>query len=65
MSQMAIAWTLRNPRVTSALIGASIAQLAENLDAFANTLFSAEELATIDLYAVESGIDLWLEPSTG
>lgn len=60
LAQMAIAWVLRDRRVTSALIGASsVAQLDENLDALKNLEFDAHELATIDQYAVESGIDLW------
>ena len=65
LSQMALAWTLRDPRVTSALIGASsVAQLDENLGALNNLSFSSHELAAIDQYAVESGIDLWREPAT-
>ncbi|MHB8333495.1 MAG: L-glyceraldehyde 3-phosphate reductase [Acidimicrobiales bacterium] len=60
LAQMAIAWTLRDPRVTSALIGASsVAQLDDNLDALDYLEFSAEELATIDRHAVEGDIDLW------
>jgi L-glyceraldehyde 3-phosphate reductase len=65
LAQMALAWTLRDSRVTSALIGASsVAQLEENLGALNNLTFSAEELTTIDQYAVESGIDLWRGPAT-
>jgi len=65
LSQMAIAWVLRSPRVTSALIGASsVAQLDENLDALNNLSFSDDELSRIDQYAVESGIDLWRGPAT-
>jgi L-glyceraldehyde 3-phosphate reductase len=65
LAQMALAWTLRDPRVTSALIGASsVAQLEENLGALNNLAFSAEELKRIDQYAVESGIDLWRGPAT-
>ena len=60
LAQMAIAWTLRDPRVTSALIGASsVAQLDDNLDALDYLEFSAEELAAIDRHAVEGDIDLW------
>jgi len=60
LSQMALSWALRDPRVTSVLIGASsVAQLDENLDALTNLEFSAEELARIDQYAVEGHIDLW------
>ena len=57
---MALAWTLRDPRVTSTLIGASsVAQLEENVAALDRLDFSAEELAEIDRYATESGINLW------
>jgi L-glyceraldehyde 3-phosphate reductase len=65
LSQMALAWALRDPRVTSVLIGASsVAQLEENLGALNNLAFSGEELAKIDQYAVESHIDLWRGPAT-
>jgi L-glyceraldehyde 3-phosphate reductase len=65
LAQMAIAWVLRDPRVTSALIGASsVQQLDDNLDALKNLAFSSEELATIDQHAVEGGIDLWRGPAT-
>jgi L-glyceraldehyde 3-phosphate reductase len=65
LSQMALAWVLRDPRVTSALIGASsVEQLDENLDALDNLSFSSEELALIDGHAVEGGIDLWRGPAT-
>ena len=64
LAQLALAWVLRDPAVTSTLIGASsVAQLDENLGALKNLEFSAEELAEIDRYAVESGIDLWRESS--
>jgi L-glyceraldehyde 3-phosphate reductase len=60
LAQMAIAWTLRDPRVTSSLIGASsVKQLEDSLGAVDNLDFSDEELATIDRYAVEAGINLW------
>ena len=60
LAQMAIAWTLRDPRVTSALIGASsVAQLDANLDALDYLEFSDDELEAIDRHAVEGGIDLW------
>jgi len=60
LAQMALAWALRDPRVSSVLLGASsVAQLDENLDALSNLAFSGEELEAIDRYAVESGIDLW------
>ena len=62
LAQMAIAWTLRDPRVTSSLIGASsLAQLNANLDALDHLDFSSDELAEIDRYAVEGDIDLWRE----
>jgi L-glyceraldehyde 3-phosphate reductase len=65
LAQMALAWTLRDPRVSSALIGASsVAQLEENIGALNNLAFSAEELQKIDHFAVESGIDLWRGPAT-
>jgi L-glyceraldehyde 3-phosphate reductase len=65
MAQLAIAWALRNPVVTSVLLGASsVAQLDENLDALNNLDFSAEELTRIDEFAVESGIDLWRRPAS-
>ena len=60
LAQMAISWTLRDPRVTSALVGASsVGQLEENLAAAAKTTFSAEEIAAIDKNAVEAGINIW------
>ena len=60
LAQMAIAWVLRDPRVTSALIGArSVAQLDDSLGALDNLAFTAEELAAIDQHAVEGGVDLW------
>ncbi|NSZ18487.1 L-glyceraldehyde 3-phosphate reductase [Agrobacterium vitis] len=64
LAQLAIAWVLRDPRVTSALIGASSArQIQENVDALNNLSFTADELAEIDRYAVEGGINLWEKPS--
>jgi L-glyceraldehyde 3-phosphate reductase len=60
LAQMAIAWILRDSRVTSALIGArNVEQLDNSLDALKNLNFTADELAEIDKYAVDSGIDLW------
>src|ERR1019366_3044698 len=57
LAQMALAWTLRDPRVTSAVIGAgSVDQLEENIGALHNLEFSAAELAQIDRHATESGI---------
>src|ERR1700716_553822 len=60
LAQMAIAWALRDPRVTSALIGASsVAQLEQNVAALENLDFTAEELAEIDRHATESDINIW------
>lgn len=65
LAQMAIAWVLRNPAVTSALIGArTVAQLDSSLDALDNLEFSGEELAAIDRSATEGGIDLWRSQSS-
>ena len=65
LSQMAIAWVLRDPRVTSALIGArTVAQLADSLGSLNNLAFSPEELAEIDVFATEGDIDLWKVSST-
>ena len=65
LAQMALAWVLRDPRVATTLIGASSPeQIRENVGALANLLFSADELAEIDQYAVESGVNLWAKPST-
>ena len=65
VSQLAIAWALRDPRVTSVLLGASsVAQLEENLASLDNLVFSTDELTQIDQYAVESDINLWRGPST-
>ena len=60
LAQLAISWTLRNPGVTSALVGASsVAQLEANLAAVQNLSFTDTELAAIDEYAVDMGINLW------
>nr|WP_321983605.1 L-glyceraldehyde 3-phosphate reductase [uncultured Lichenicoccus sp.] len=65
LAQMAIAWVLRDRRVTSALIGArSVRQLDDSLDALRTLGFSADELREIDSHAVESGIDLWRGSAT-
>lgn len=62
LAQMAIAWVLRDSRVTSALIGArNVEQLDDSLDALKNLQFSKEELAQIDAYAKEGDIDIWKE----
>ena len=60
LAQLALTWTLRDPRVTSALIGASsVRQLEDNVAALDAPPLTADEIAEIDKYAVESGIDLW------
>jgi L-glyceraldehyde 3-phosphate reductase len=60
LAQLAISWVLRDPRVTSALIGASsVHQLEENLAAAQNTTFSDEDQAEIDRNAIDSGINIW------
>ncbi|MGH2637627.1 MAG: aldo/keto reductase, partial [Actinomycetota bacterium] len=65
LAQMAIAWTLRDPRVTSALIGASsVRQLEQNVSALQKLDFDAEELAEIDRLAIDAGINLWAESSS-
>lgn len=64
LAQMAIAWVLRDPRVASALVGASsVKQLEENFAATKNLHLDADELKQIDQFAVDSGIDLWRESS--
>jgi L-glyceraldehyde 3-phosphate reductase len=64
LAQMAIAWTLRDARVTSALIGASsVEQLEQNLAALERLKFDDAELAEIDRHAVDAGINLWAESS--
>jgi L-glyceraldehyde 3-phosphate reductase len=64
LAQMALAWTLRDSRVTSALIGASsVEQLEDNLRALDNLEFSEDELAAIDHHATESSINLWATSS--
>ncbi len=65
LSQLALAWALRDPRVTSALIGvSSIAQLETNVDALKNLEFTEQELSEIDRYAVDAGINLWARSSS-
>jgi L-glyceraldehyde 3-phosphate reductase len=64
LAQMAIAWVLRDPRVTSALIGASsVAQLETNVGALENLSFTDDELAEIDTHAVDAGINIWAQSS--
>jgi len=65
LPQMALAWALRDPRVTTALIGASSAnQIRENVGALRQMQFSDDELKRIDTHAQEGGIDLWQRSST-
>jgi L-glyceraldehyde 3-phosphate reductase len=65
LAQMALSWCLRDPRMTSVLIGASsVRQLDDNIAALGNLTFSADELAEIDTYAVaDAGINLWASSS--
>ena len=66
LAQLALAWALRDERVTSVLIGASsVAQLETNLGALAGPAFTDDELATIDQHAVDAGINLWKRSSDG
>jgi L-glyceraldehyde 3-phosphate reductase len=66
LAQMAVAWVLRDPVVTSALIGASsVAQLEQNVAALDKPDFSKDELAEIDRYATEGGINIWAASSAG
>jgi L-glyceraldehyde 3-phosphate reductase len=66
LAQMAIAWTLRDPRVTSSLIGArNVQQLEDSLGALRNLEFSDDELAEIDGHAVDAGINIWKASSDG
>jgi len=65
LAQMALAWTLRDARVTSALVGVSrIEQLEANLAALERPEFTPEELAEIDQHAVEAGVNIWEGSST-
>ncbi|TFV86810.1 L-glyceraldehyde 3-phosphate reductase [Blastococcus sp. CT_GayMR16] len=65
LAQMALAWALRDRRVTTVLVGASsVDQLDQNLDALDGLAFADDELAAIDRHAVDSGIDLWAGPRT-
>ena len=64
LAQIALAWVLRDERITSALIGASsVSQLEENLGATRRMDFTADELAAIDSHAVEAGINIWASSS--
>ena len=65
LAQLAIAWTLRDPRMTSSLVGASsVEQLEQNLGALGNLSFEEDELAAIDGYATDSEINLWARSSS-
>jgi L-glyceraldehyde 3-phosphate reductase len=65
LAQFALAWCLRDERVTSVLIGASsVRQLDDNIDALRHLGFTPDELAEVDRHAVEGGIDLWRSSST-
>ncbi|WP_022916916.1 L-glyceraldehyde 3-phosphate reductase [Ruania albidiflava] len=65
LAQMAVAWVLRDPRVTTALVGASsVRQLDDTLGALANLEFTDEELAEIDRYAQDGGVNLWAPRSS-
>jgi L-glyceraldehyde 3-phosphate reductase len=65
LAQMALAWTLRDPRMTSTLAGASsVDQLAANVGALEHLDFSDDELAEVDRYATESDINLWAKSSS-
>jgi L-glyceraldehyde 3-phosphate reductase len=64
LAQLALQWAVRDPRVTSAVIGASsVEQLDTNLDAIAGPELTADELAAIDRHAVDAGINLWARSS--
>jgi L-glyceraldehyde 3-phosphate reductase len=66
LAQLAIAWTLRDPRVTSALVGASsVAQLEDSHAALARLGFDDAELAEIDRYAVDGQVNIWETSSSG
>jgi L-glyceraldehyde 3-phosphate reductase len=66
LAQMALAWALRDPRVTTVLIGASsVRQLEQNVGALGNLDFADDELAEIDEHAVDTGIDLWAQAREG
>ena len=64
LAQMALAWALRDPRVTSAVVGASRwSQIEDSLGALDNIAFSEDELTAIDGYAIEGGLNLWAASS--
>jgi L-glyceraldehyde 3-phosphate reductase len=64
LAQLAIAWVLRDPRVTSALVGvSSVKQLEDNLVALQRLDFDSEELAEIDRYAQDGQVNIWAQSS--
>ena len=64
LAQMALAWTLRDPRITSTLVGASsVAQLEQNLGALEKLEFTPEELEAIDMNAPEEAVNIWAASS--
>src|SRR5213078_4628852 len=64
LAQTALAWVLRDPRVTSALVGASsVEQLETNVAALDNLEFSDDELAEVDRFTVDAGINIWQQSS--
>jgi L-glyceraldehyde 3-phosphate reductase len=66
LAQLALAWTLRDPRMTSTLVGASsVAQIEDSLRALDRLALSDDELAEIDRYATDGGINLWARSSSG
>lgn len=65
LAQMALAWTLRKPQITTLLLGASSPiQIKENVAALSNLSFSDDELKEIDKYAISADINLWKASST-
>ena len=65
LAQMALAWALRDQRVTSVLVGASsVRQLEQNVHALDELSFNNDELWAIDEHAVDAGVDLWEAPRT-
>ena len=66
LAQMALAWALRDPRITSVLIGASsVRQLEDSIGALQRLDFADDELAAVDRHAVDSGVDIWAGPRAG
>jgi aryl-alcohol dehydrogenase-like predicted oxidoreductase len=64
LAQLALAWTLRDPRITSALVGASsVEQLEQNLAALDRLDFDPDELEEIDRHARDAGVNIWAESS--